>query len=141
MNSSTAFCPHCKKDTLFTRTERDKTCSVCGYRFQLEDLPPSVPWVRRNLGWLLFWTFLAAPATLAFLSIAGGAEDTAGMVTFYGSGVSAFYCAIWCAGRTSTNTAARILLGFALFAVFYCVSFGLCFAGCVAAGNASNLFR
>jgi hypothetical protein len=37
MSGPIAFCPRCKKDTLFVESGGSSTCSVCGAHFALSD--------------------------------------------------------------------------------------------------------
>ena len=37
MNGSMAFCPHCRKETLFTQTGAVRQCTVCGTQFELTE--------------------------------------------------------------------------------------------------------
>ena len=47
MNGPMAFCPHCKKDTLFAGAGRLRSCTVCGFEYEVTEPPVMEPhWVE-----------------------------------------------------------------------------------------------
>jgi hypothetical protein len=134
MNNSSAFCPQCKKDVVFSVNGNVKTCPACGYQFRSEEPPPLPGLLRARGGWLIFFVVLVAPALLTFAVLAAGATlDSGAGIAFLGSGASAVFCGIFYAMRGARSLVGRILLAILLSATFYGVCFALCFAGCTAA--------
>jgi uncharacterized protein (DUF983 family) len=45
-----AFCPRCKKDTVFVNTGRSRRCTACGLEFELTDpRGPESDWVGTTI--------------------------------------------------------------------------------------------
>lgn len=101
--------------------------------------PVSEPPRRSKLPWLLFGGMLICLAIVASLGSILKLDALAIGAPLVGGGIGAIICGVIAGGRIGLATGSKIAIGIVFAILFFCLTLGLCFFGCMIGNYQLNL--
>lgn len=131
-------CLHCQKE--LPANYAGEWCPFCGRDLEPSEAnPPSQPAFESNyISWPKFFIVLLAPSAACFLALAVDWGGLAVLSGLFGALISGLVCARMIMEGVNLAGANKVLAHLGLAFLLCCLSFFLCFIGCIGASTVTK---